>query len=106
MGRDPEEIDRMIDELVEVGALVPRGMFMDDITYTVVPEILKVYSPELYDMYMEELDETLIELVKRDLVSVEYDEQLTPRFSLTEAGKKVANDLIIGYTDHLDNNES
>lgn len=102
---NPEEIDEIIAELVEVGALVPHGMFNGEFTYTIMPEILKAYNPELYDLYMEELDDTLIELVKKDFVSVEYDENLTPRFSLTETGKKVADQLMIGFTDFLDEND-
>ena len=101
MEPDPEEINDLIAELVEVGALVPKGMFGEEFTYTINPEIMKAYYPELYDLYMQEVDDTLVELVKRDLLSVEYDETLKPHFKLTEAGEKVADQLMIGFSDYF-----
>lgn len=100
MEPDPEEIDDLIAELVEVGALVPNGMLGEEFTYNINPEIMKAYYPELYDIYMQELDDTLVELVKRDLLAVEYDEDLKPHFTLTQEGQQVADQLMIGFTDY------
>lgn len=81
-----DHIDDEIAFLVDAGALVPHGMDGDEPTYRFVPEILQVVSPELYKIYMEELDQSLLKLYEEGLVEVDYDENLVPRFSLTDEG--------------------
>jgi len=51
--------------------------------------IAKKYFPEFYEMLMQDVDDTMLELVKNDLISVSYDENLTASFEITEKGKQV-----------------
>jgi hypothetical protein len=51
---------------------------------------------------MEEVDETILSLYEKGLVDVEYDENLVARFSLTEKGEQVTDQLIMGHIDEID----
>lgn len=95
------EEDEMIAELVDVGALSLEGMDGEEAIYVMNPEIMKNYFPALYDVMMEEVNDALLGLYERGLVSIEYDENLSPLFTLTEEGEKVAEDIVrnghLGY---------
>ena len=82
-----DPIDEDIAYLVDAGALVPHGMDGDEPTYRFVPEILKIVSPELYEIYIDELDQTLMALYEDGIVDVEYDENLNAGFRLTDKGQ-------------------
>lgn len=90
---EEERINEEIAHLVEAGALILYGMDKDEPVYHIVPEVMKQISPELYEIMMEELDDVLLSLYRDGLVEVEYDENLRPRFGLTEEGKRLANEV-------------
>jgi hypothetical protein len=81
-----DEIDALIAELVDAGALLIDGMLLDEFTYRFDMKILKEKYPDIYDIIMEDIDDTMLELLDREYISVEYDENLEARFSLTEKG--------------------
>ena len=81
-----DEIDVLIAELVDAGALLVDGMLLDEFTYRFDMKILKEKYPDIYDIVMEDIDDTMLELLDRGYVSLEYDENLEAHFSLTEKG--------------------
>lgn len=46
-------------------------------------DIMKVVAPELYKVWMEDLENTLMDLYEHNLIEVEYDEDLTAKFKIT-----------------------
>lgn len=88
-----DEIDAMIAQLVDDGALIVDGMYMDEFTYRFDMKILKEKHPDVYDLIMKDVDETLLELLNYGYVSVEYDEKLEAKFSLTEKGFMAAEEI-------------
>ena len=89
-----DRIDQDIEYLVEMGALTLYGMEGDEPIYHMVPEVLKIISPDLYNAMMEEIDETLLHLYEEGYVDIDYDEDLNALFSISEEGIKVAEDMI------------
>lgn len=89
-----DPVDQNIEYLVEMGALVLYGMDGDEPIYTMVPEVMKVVNPALYDAFIEEMDEALLSLYEQGLVAVEYDENLKAIFTLTDEGKDLADKII------------
>jgi len=81
-----DEIDALIAELVDAGALLVDGMLLDEFTYRFDMKILKEKYPDIYDIVMEDIDDAMLELLDREYISVEYNENLEARFSLTEKG--------------------
>ena len=90
---DDEEIEDAIDYLESVGAFDWVGMDEDG-ERILKPNmaIISEHYPELYDMLMSDLNDTLMDLYKMGLVSIEYDEKLTPMFEVSEEGKKYLNE--------------
>ena len=99
---EDEEISRVIDELVAAGALEIDGMYHDELTYRVNLNVMEEVFPEFFKIHMEEVDQTILSLYEKGLVDVEYDENLVARFSLTEKGEKVTDQLIMGHIDEID----
>lgn len=98
---EDQEIEDMIGMLVEAGAMKVHGMLENgEITYVMVPDVLKDVLPDLYDVLMDEINAALVELLDAGYINVEYDENLVPRFFPTEEGNNLIKDLQIGG-DHL-----
>lgn len=89
-----EEIEALIDDLVSLHALIPNNKDGEK-TYLINTERMQEVFPSFYDLFMEEIDETLIKLVEDGLVTVNYDENLKPWFSLTEEGRHAVDNMII-----------
>lgn len=94
-----DEIDAVIAQLVDDGALIVDGMYLDEFTYRFDMKILKEKHPDIYEIIMKDVDDTLLELLDYGYVSVEYDENLEARFSLTEKGFQAAEELKKKYYD-------
>jgi hypothetical protein len=47
-------------------------------------------APELWQSHKDYIDQTLIDLYEKDLISVEYNENLEATITLTEEAKKIA----------------
>ena len=93
---EDDEIDSLISDLVELGALVDNGVdAYGETTYTVNAERMREVYPAFYDLFMEEMNETLLSLYDQGLVNIEYDEDLNAHFSLTEEGEKEVERIIL-----------
>ena len=83
-----DEIDELLAYYLEIDAL-DVGMSEDgEFYYTLNVEIAKEKAPELYDIFLQDIDNTLLELYNKGLVKVEYTDTLEARFSLTDEGIK------------------
>jgi hypothetical protein len=49
---------------------------------------MREIMPEFYQALIDEMDAELMKLYEVGYINVEYDESLTPRFTLTEAGEQ------------------
>ena len=47
-------------------------------------DVLKVVAPELYKIWMEDLENTLMDLYQHGLVDVDYDEDLNATFKISD----------------------
>jgi hypothetical protein len=82
--------DKIIGWLEDEGALVMEGVDENgEIVMKMVPEKLKQVFPELYDSFMHQVDQSIMLLYDAGYVDISYDEELRPRFSITEAGTKI-----------------
>lgn len=86
---DQDAVNSIIAELVDFGVLVPNGMLGEEFTYSVNIDLAQKYFPDFYELLLEDINDTLLSLVEKDLVSVDYDENLEPRFAITEKGQQV-----------------
>ena len=97
MEPDFENMESLIDYLMENKALELYGMAESgEFTYRINLNILQEVLPKLYEMLMEDINDTLLDLYKEEYVEMEYDENLQPKFKLTEKGKeflKNGNDI-------------
>jgi len=97
---EEEEIHNLIDDLVAMGALIrqpdPVG---GEIMYNVNSERMVEVMPSLYDLFMEEIEQTMLSLYEQGLVKIEYDENLKALYSLTEEGHRVVESIIITHPD-------
>lgn len=85
-----DDDDKIIAWLENEGALEWVGM--DDNGERILSfnlDRLQVVSPEIYETFMEDMNENLKSLYENGLVEVEYDESLQPRFRISEEGKKL-----------------
>ena len=86
---DKEEINKLVNYLIDNGAIEIYGMTENaEITYRFNMKVLEDIMPEFYNMIMEEIDNDLLELYKRGLVDISYDENLEASFQINEEGKK------------------
>lgn len=90
---DFSDEEAVMQYLEQEGAMIWSGMAEDgEPIYRFNLEKLKLVYPALYDSLLEELDGDLMLLYEEGLVDIEYDEQLVPRFKLSEKGIKFAKD--------------
>ena len=95
---DDQETEKIIKFLVDAGAAEWDGMGIDgERLYKFNMEILNKVMPSLHDQIMEDIDETMIDLFQKDLVNVEYNENLEAIFKISEQGKEVLKELGIDY---------
>lgn len=85
-----EEFQRDLEYYIEIGAVEISGMDeYGEVIFKITDEAEELV-PELWQAHKDYIDETLLELYKKDLISVEYDENLEATITLTEEAKKIA----------------
>jgi hypothetical protein len=88
-----DEVEQFMNYLEEEGVLEWVGMAEDgDRTFVFNLEKMEEIFPDLYYAMIEELDNELLHLYELGFVSIEYDTDLTPKFKITDAGKKYLED--------------
>jgi DNA-binding MarR family transcriptional regulator len=96
MNEDDIDIENLIDDLVEMGALIRQPNLVNgEVIYNVVPEIMQEIMPSFNEIFMQEVEQTMLDLYERGLVKIEYDENLKVMYSLTEEGERVVDEIIL-----------
>ena len=93
-----EETEMTIQYLVEQGAAEWDGIdkYGERMFKFNMPILLEV-MPELYHEIMADLDNTMLDLYKKELVEVEYNENLEAIFTISEKAKNMLDELGMGY---------
>jgi hypothetical protein len=83
MFKPTSEEEAIVGMLLQAGALYIDGVDEKgkDLYFMNLP-VMKEVCPPLYDLWMRDLDDGLLELFKLGLLEVNYDENLKPRFSV------------------------
>jgi len=79
-------MDEIMDYYLEIGAIEISGVDKDGEILFSITEKAKELAPELWQSHQEHIDNTLIDLYKKGLIDVEYDENLEAGIKLSEAG--------------------
>jgi hypothetical protein len=83
-----EEHTRIMEYLVSEGAAMIDGVTDDgEITYKFDMDMLEEIMPDLHQVLIDDMDELLIDLYKRGLIEISYDENLNAEMSISEEGK-------------------
>ena len=95
-----EEMQETMDYLETTGALYPHGMDeQGEVIYRFDMETLNKVMPSLYNSIMEDLDKDLLELYKKGLVDIQYDENLEASFRVSKAGERYLETGILPESD-------
>lgn len=80
----------IMEYLVAEGAAFLDGMDEDgEVIYGFNMEVLEEVMPELYQVLMNDMDDVLIDLYKKDLIEVSYDENLNAQITISPEGKQI-----------------
>lgn len=89
---EDREDDLKLAHYLEIGAIEVAGMSEDGEVIFAISEDAKEIAPELWESHMQYVDKTLMELYEKDLIKVEYDENLEATITLSEEGLKIAKE--------------
>ena len=95
--KDPKSLE----EYIAMGAVNIEGVDEDGEVIFSVSQKAKEIAPELWQIHSEFVDEVLIGLLEKDLISVTYNENLEAFIELSDEGRKILKEM--GLT-QLDNN--
>jgi len=85
-----EQFDRDLEYYIEIGAIEISGVDeYGEIIFKITDEAEEL-APELWQSHKDYIDKTLLDLYEKDLISVEYNENLEATITLTEEAKKIA----------------
>lgn len=85
---DSEDND-LFDYYIEIGAIELSGIDeFGEIVFKVTDKAKEI-APELWKAHADYVDEALLDLYSKDLISVEYNEDLQATISLTEEAKRI-----------------
>jgi len=85
-----EQFDRDLEYYIEIGAIEISGVDeYGEIIFKITEEAEEL-APELWQSHKDYIDKTLLGLYEKDLISVEYNENLEATITLTEEAKKIA----------------
>jgi membrane protease subunit (stomatin/prohibitin family) len=88
---DSEDND-LFDYYMEIGVIELSGIDESGEIVFKVTDKAKDLAPELWKAHADYVDDTLLELYSKDLISVEYDENLQATISLTEEAQRIIED--------------
>jgi len=85
---DPE-FDNYFEELIEIGAVIDTGSLdlMGNPIYKFDLKMLQEVRPDMYEVMIDELDRDLIELYRKGLIDIDYNDQLQATFKINDAGR-------------------
>ena len=86
------EDNDLFNYYMEIGAIELSGIDDSGEIVFKVTDKAKELAPELWKAHADYVDQTLLDLYNKDLISVEYDENLQATISLTEQAQKIIED--------------
>ena len=82
--------DLLIAYYSKIGAIEVSGIDEDgQFLYTIL-EKAKEVAPELWKVHIEHIDDMVLDLYKRDLAEIEYDENLDATMHFSKEGYNIA----------------
>jgi hypothetical protein len=79
-------MDDRLSYYLEIGAIEMSGVDENGELLFSITEDAQHIAPELWEAHQEHVDTALIELYKKGLIEVEYDENLEAGIKLSDAG--------------------
>ena len=84
--------DRM-EYYISIGAIELAGMDEDGEFIFNITDRAKLIAPDLWKAHQEHVDESLIELYNKGVISVTYNEDLEAVIEMSDEGKKMAKEF-------------
>ena len=85
--------DMNLEHYIEIGAVDIAGMDEEGEILFSITDKAKDLAPELWDAHQKHVDESLMELYKRGLIEVEYNEDLEAGIKMSEEGLRLAKEF-------------
>ena len=76
-------MDEILEYYIEIGAIEIAGVDKEGEILFSITEKAKEIAPELWESHQTHVDNTLVELYKKGLIEVEYDENLEAKIKLS-----------------------
>lgn len=92
-----EDFEHLMEYYIEVGAVVVAGIDPDGSFVYKITDLAREVAPELWAMHHDMVDEALLDLFEKDLISVEYDEELNANLKISEEAKQLMREK--GYVE-------
>jgi hypothetical protein len=92
---------KSLDHYIAIGAVNIEGVDKNGEVIFSVSETAKEVAPELWKVHSEYVDEMLVDLFEKDLISVSYNEDLEALITVSDEGQKILKEM--GLT-RLDDN--
>ena len=84
-----DDYDERLAYYIEIGAIDPMGLDENGEIIFQVTEKAKDLIPELWEAHTHYIDDMLVDLFERDLISIEYNEDLEASISLTDEARRI-----------------
>lgn len=82
-----------LEYYMEIGAISMVGVDEDGEILFKINESAKTLAPQLWNAHEEYINGTLVELLEKDLISIEYNENLEATVSLSEEGYEIVKSM-------------
>lgn len=87
-----DDSEDRLEYYLSIGAVTLEGVDENgEIIYAITEEAEEL-APELWESHIEHIDQSLIKLYEEGLLSVEYNEDLEAKFTLSPEGHKKAKE--------------
>lgn len=90
---DEDDTNERLEYYLSIGAVELVGMDEDGEIIYCVTDKAEELAPELLEAHQEYVDRTLLELYEKDLISIEYNEDLEAIISMSPEGLKIAKQM-------------
>lgn len=100
-----EDVNESLEYYISIGAVTLEGMDESGEIIYAITEAAEELAPELWESHTRHIDSSLLKLYNEGLLSVEYNEDLEAKFTLSPEGQKKAKEygLIEIFKDQIPN---
>jgi hypothetical protein len=89
---DDDQDGEMLEYYLSIGVVELEGVDEDGEVIYSINESAKDLAPELWESHEKHIDMALVELYEKDLISVEYNENLEATLTLSPEGHSLAKE--------------